>query len=132
MQKKKPKGNRGLTEPPKDANLSDRAKRGYGKGGRDKKKTKDMLERRKDGGIRGMQQAAQLRDVFTDGGMMEGGRRQREREIKSLTGLVRPIRRQLRLEVRRMREDRKRLHPHHRQREVCVYRKARMQRAKYM
>lgn len=36
-----------------------------------------------------------------------------EREIKSLTGLVRPIRRQLRLEVRRMREDRKRLHPHH-------------------
>lgn len=40
MQKKKPKGNRGLTEPPKDANLSDRVKRGYGKGGRDKKKDK--------------------------------------------------------------------------------------------
>lgn len=39
-----------------------------------------MLERRKDGGIRGMQQAAQLRDVFMDGGMMEGGQEtQRER-----------------------------------------------------
>lgn len=52
-------------------------------------------------------------------GWRDDGRGQEtEREIKSLTGLVRPIRRQLRLEVRRMRDDRKRLHPHHRQRSL--------------